>query len=129
MTPEELSELESLWEWKRQALEVFSPINDYCQNYDNARRLGIQLGDSINKRVLEILAAYPLSPAKQEQQGWIDVNESLPEVMNRKILVYDGREVFQGYLNQLDQWCSVRHDNKYQYNVTHWMPLPPPPSK
>lgn len=59
--------------------------------------------------------------------NWINVNDQLPKVMDFRVLVYDGREVFQGYLNQLDQWCSVRHDNKYHYNVTHWMSLPEPP--
>jgi hypothetical protein len=40
-----LKSWESLW----------GPVIDYCQNTSNATRLGIKLGDSISKRILEII--------------------------------------------------------------------------
>jgi hypothetical protein len=50
-----IAELE---EWKRQELELTQPIIGYCQNDENAKRLGIAKGSSIFKRVLEILKEY-----------------------------------------------------------------------
>jgi hypothetical protein len=50
-----IAELE---EWKRQELELTQPIIGYCQNDENAKRLGIAIGSSIFKRVLEILKEY-----------------------------------------------------------------------
>jgi hypothetical protein len=34
---------------------LWGPVIDYCQNSSNARRLGIKPGDSISKRILEII--------------------------------------------------------------------------
>jgi hypothetical protein len=50
-----IAELEA---WKRQELELTQPIIGYCQNDENAKRLGIAIGSSIFKRVLEILKEY-----------------------------------------------------------------------
>jgi hypothetical protein len=47
-----IAELE---QWQQEELYVWGPILDYCQNDKNAKRLGIGLGQSISKRVLEIL--------------------------------------------------------------------------
>lgn len=47
-----------LEEWKKGALLVMSPIIDYCQDSEHSERLGMRLGQSITKRVLEILETY-----------------------------------------------------------------------
>jgi hypothetical protein len=50
-----IAELE---QFKKEQLLVWSPVRNYCQDDDNAKRLGISIGDSISKRILEILKEY-----------------------------------------------------------------------
>lgn len=69
---------------------------------------------------------------------WVDVNDRLPETIYDswcgRMLVTDGLKV--------EEWFAIRHNGVFTWNVhrarymgivkeniTHWMPLPKPPSK
>jgi hypothetical protein len=60
---------------------------------------------------------------------WIAVTERLPE-RNEKVLVIDEAGVNVGsYSPMLDDWWSLHNDRMAPGPaVTHWMPLPAPPT-
>jgi hypothetical protein len=65
---------------------------------------------------------------------WISVKERLPEEMDMTVLLNHKKfGVFQGYLMQFGKhWASVRYLGVAPYDfktVTHWMPLPEPPTE
>jgi len=61
---------------------------------------------------------------------WIDVNERMPEInetnfSDRVLVITDfGYSRVTEYDNELKKWCGLIFQQ-----VTHWMPLPPPPTK
>jgi hypothetical protein len=61
--------------------------------------------------------------------AWIPVTERLPE-RNEKVLVIDEGGVNVGsYSPMLDDWWSLHNDRMAPGPaVTHWMPLPAPPT-
>lgn len=70
---------------------------------------------------------------------WISVKERLPEKRNGyshsetvNILIDNDGDKFvttgcYRYLNKLE-WVEHLYNNNYNDNITHWMPLPEPPS-
>lgn len=50
--------IKELEQWKQEEILVFGRILDYCQDDENAKRLGIGLGQSISTRIIEILKDY-----------------------------------------------------------------------
>ena len=70
------------------------------------------------------VANYPAKP-----DGWIPVTERLPE-RNKPVLVVDESGVNVGsYSPMLHDWWSLHGDRMAPGPaVTHWMPLPAPPS-
>ncbi len=67
--------------------------------------------------------------------GWISVKESLPSP-NERILLFGDDGVLSGvryeYYEGLDWSCDPMGDyasGGSVYGITHWMPLPFPPSK
>ena len=71
-------------------------------------------------------AAPPATPAAQPAEGWIDVNDRLPE-KETDVLAYvsDRRICVAGVFNGF--WQSVDRPWRGMY-VTHWRPLPAAPS-
>ena len=59
--------------------------------------------------------------------GWIPVTERLPEEIRMPVLVVDGRDVIEGYVNAIGEWMDF-HGNRLKM-VSHWMPLPEPPKE
>jgi hypothetical protein len=83
----------------------------------------------------------PLYAAPQPPQGWVPVTERLPEPDSGEVLVY-----LSGGMYALDEWHTHREDplgmstvhtidmgymwRTFDFDeVTHWMPLPPPPKE
>lgn len=62
---------------------------------------------------------------------WIDVNTDKPEI-GIKVLIYcDALGITTGYYWH-DKQDKIPHEDCKGWsimNVTHWMPLPPPPTK
>ena len=72
--------------------------------------------DAANKRIAELEAA---------QQWWISVDERLPEVGQWVLVLIDAETLVFQFMGG-----SWRYEDKYIFDVsdvTHWMPLPPPP--
>jgi hypothetical protein len=83
--------------------------------------------------------AFHANLKQPESNGWISVEERLPEINNddewdkehkisKKCLVYENEEHnFGVYYYESENWVvNARLGN---INVTHWQPLPPPPAK
>jgi hypothetical protein len=54
---------------------------------------------------------------------WISVEDRLPRGMSN-ILGFGNDMIYFAFYNSHGKWCM---DNDYIENITHWMPLPPPP--
>lgn len=73
-----------------------------------------------------VVKTAPTIPAPQ----WISVEDGLPNQF-KPVLITDGDEVEEGYLNHWGVWLKrngIRWD-KYLKTITHWMPKPEPPDK
>ena len=64
----------------------------------------------------------------QRTDGWVDVNEQLPEE-TKAVLIYPSPDTYDeadiGWYTNGVWECS----SGSELSVTHWMPLPPPPVK
>lgn len=66
------------------------------------------------------------------EQGWISVEDRLPEVPDRhisvEVVMFDGYEVECGFYGNGERfWTHDGHGDFDQHpSVTHWMPLPAP---
>jgi hypothetical protein len=63
---------------------------------------------------------------KKGANMWIDTRESLPELYKNVICLIRGEP--SEVLSLSDGYWSDTSDNEYRGVVTHWQPLPPPPS-
>ncbi len=62
---------------------------------------------------------------------WISVKDRLPD-KECLALVSDGRHVTIADWSRGNGWVTDREDRAFgitNYTITHWMPLPEPPSK
>lgn len=86
----------------------------------------------------EIEAMEPKEEPPIDVLGWISVDERLPDLVNSKdaryvtkerysdpVLVFDGSEVHVGTYGDVEGWLSGYETLD---SVTHWMPLPAPPT-
>lgn len=68
-----------------------------------------------------------------EESAWVDVNERIPErydgyPLSRNCFLFNGREYLMGFYSYAhSQWESDEYAPIE--GITHWCPLPPPPSK
>ncbi len=66
------------------------------------------------------------------QNEWISVKDRLPEKNGRYITTVckykDEIDVFDLWYED-DDWYIDEGDYMYEYEVTHWMPLPEPPKE
>lgn len=69
------------------------------------------------------LAGYSL---RANEERWVRVEEELPGNDN-PIMLFDGSEVFQGWYEEGDQFYYG--GNQRAFAVTHWQPLPSPPTE
>jgi len=58
---------------------------------------------------------------------WISVEDRLPK-NGDPVLYYDGYFSFLGHIDNGYRWHSF-YDGDRHCHVTHWMPLPEPPTK
>lgn len=62
---------------------------------------------------------------------WISVEERLPEY-DEKVLIWTGRTTVRGYRSHTDkqgEHYKLNWPSNDAANVTHWMPLPEPPTE
>ena len=86
------------------------------------------------QEIIDRLAAYEdtdLAPEEVQQMRWIPVEERKPKLSDNPILIYkswDGRANFIGtaWYSSFHGWIPT--NGTKIYGVTHWMPLPPPPT-
>lgn len=70
----------------------------------------------------------------KQHSDWISVDERLPED-DENVLVYSGdKEMFIAWCGVLgrtwrDSFRDAPYDELVGISITHWMPLPPPPSE
>lgn len=58
--------------------------------------------------------------------GWISVNDRLPDTSRYVIACSDLQDVFECWYRTIDK-CWVRHGHIVVENITHWRELPDPP--
>lgn len=113
--------------------------------YVFARRIA-----SVSEQLLGNLEEFKLSEAQQDhipdggkmvqqtESQWISVEERLPEMAQKVFGIYDaGMCAFMRVRSEDDTWCwAIGRNDLYDdffydvdddYQVTHWMPLPPAP--
>ena len=57
---------------------------------------------------------------------WISVKDRLPEIDDSVIVAFDNGDVDHDWFDtEFKHWARLRYDTR---NITHWMPLPKPPS-
>lgn len=64
-------------------------------------------------------------------QEWISVKERLPADNDQRLLVFDGKAISFGRYFHTTEFGSIFGISGWglTYNVTHWMPLPAPPTE
>ena len=83
---------------------------------------------------LRALLGILLAPIYGEVMIWHPVDEMLPP-QGKVMLLSDGIFVAAGYLRDLRFYKKPERTGKWMVghsssnNVTHWMPMPPPPEK
>lgn len=61
---------------------------------------------------------------------WISVKDKLPERGVRVLTYVEGNGVFEAFINIKKVWLRGGIEMERWYGkVTHWMPMPEPPSK
>jgi hypothetical protein len=94
----------------------------------------------------QALSEDALDLLKEQDSGWISVNDRLPE-LNQDVLVYavgkiDGFiekhaiEICNRFIQRIfpsspgqEMWSSPYQYFHTDYEITHWMPLPEPPKE
>lgn len=73
---------------------------------------------------------YLAAPPTAQAEGWISVAERLPATYATVLLTIDGKHITTGeYIRSLSCFSWNTHDDETDDSrVTHWMPLPPPPT-
>lgn len=81
-------------------------------------------------------ARKALQPTLTQPNEWVSVEERLPEESDGMVLFTNGKAVTSGYRNHMFRMSgeegiyapAIRKGGGYM-RVTHWMPLPEPPTK
>ena len=123
-----------LEDWEETLFFVKSDPNGAYNILDIARFQGEAEFDEILKNIALRLAAYEdtgFTPEEVKQMRWIPVEERKPKPSDNPILIYkswDGRANFIGtaWYSSFHGWIPT--NGTKIYGVTHWMPLPPPPT-
>lgn len=115
-------------------------IDDWCKAYLAQlyeERVEIKPGSfTLNEQHLDNVGGsvlgkkYWFEKGKPYYSGWISVNEKLPE-SDDKILVTNGKEVYQGYEYNVfpdERPYAFWVDDYLFIDITHWMPMPTPPN-
>jgi len=61
---------------------------------------------------------------------WISVDDRLPAEDKCWVLVFAGGAIncMAYYRGEWDDWCMAQSPNIHTEDITHWMPLPAPPT-
>lgn len=60
---------------------------------------------------------------------WINVKDRLPERYKSCIVCSEHGNIRIGYYDRSDQWVESRYNGNLVKYITHWMPLPAPPTE
>lgn len=114
--------------------------NELQRGIDNIKagnsRAAKALLEVLHGRILKTSAAYAagVQAERERTSGWIPCSERLPEPFEY-VLTWNGAVVLKGRrqtgVNALGHWMLLYIDGgnvDTENTVTHWMPLPPPPS-
>lgn len=96
------------------AIEILNP--EHREHYDGL--------DEVNE-------ACRMGMEALKRQKWIPCSERLPKECE-DVLVFDslGNTTFTGHYNKYDGWDVDGFSALvYDFNITHWMPLPEPPEE
>ena len=65
-----------------------------------------------------------------QREGWVSVEDRLPDQLELKIKLIDGSEIYAWYQSDGDYYwnCGGREIFIDESNVTHWQPLPVAPT-
>lgn len=69
--------------------------------------------------------------AQRHARQWISVERDLPRDFV-DVLIWDeiDKAMFTGHYNEFDGWAVDGFgDSKYDFKISHWMPLPEPPKE
>lgn len=93
--------------------------------------VGIQMCQEAADALEQLQAENDRLKEEVQQMRWIPVEERKPKPSDNPILIYkswDGRANFIGtaWYSSFHGWIPT--NGTKIYGVTHWMPLPPPPT-
>ena len=106
-------------------------IREYMEDFPNAHtRL------TACRAILSMLGDENQMPTLTPPNEWVSVDERLPEESDGMVLFTNGKAVTSGYRNHMFRMSgeegiyapAIRKGGGYM-RVTHWMPLPEPPTK
>ena len=94
-------------------------ISDYTSNGFYPEKFGID-------DFIDLIKEIPTISAPQ----WISVEDGPPDKLE-PVLITDGMEVEEGYLNHWSVWLTMNgmRWDKFLKPITHWMPKPEPPKE
>jgi chromosome segregation ATPase len=130
-------------EYHTAMMEAHDNLEEYIQNIehwrDTALQLSKNLGTAQNKidnleqdyvisnrelLILQVEISRLTAELAELRTRWIPVSERLPE-LNVSVLTRDYKNVIR--IERRTRYWSEENSNFKTNNVTHWMPLPPPP--
>jgi hypothetical protein len=69
--------------------------------------------------------------ARGESDGWVSVEDGLPDKEQQVSIVVTGNSACVGYIHERGHWIIQSLTSSYKenslHNVTHWQPRPSPP--
>ena len=82
--------------------------------------------DNLKTSLLLMEAAEAIGNLLASRHEWISVEDRLPTYKDGKVLIYTAYGISIGEKTVSNRW---RGDNAIPKQITHWMPLPPPPTE
>lgn len=118
-------------------MTLIEKLNDHKETIAVLRGTEKQGSNEFNflgHHLLGFQTAINIVKQHQAESGWISADERLPED-DENVLVYSGdKEMFIAWCGVLgrtwrDSFRDAPYDELVGISITHWMPLPKPPSE
>ena len=106
-------------------------------NIEQVIKSGVE--NALNKPIMDGKSITEWAAIGMKAPRWISVKDKLPTSIVNKVLVWLEHEDLNGYLGfghyekykGQEIWYDLEHNEAFSirgYAVTHWMPLPEPPT-